>query len=256
MMCSTVKRRFLAAVIMVTALFAVGQPASAMTVQPVVLDLQSSGRGMTQVITVQNTFSTPLPVEMRVEQLNVDNNGFTGTGHDPGDLLVFPPQALIQPGQTQTFRVQWVGNPQLAKSQHYYVTVAQLPVQLPTGQSAIQILYNFQVLVSVSPPGAEPNLKIAGAEIGKNADGKPIPVITVSDDSAAHGYLSHGRLRITEKDTSGKDVFNKVLTGPEIQQIAGFGLVAAGQTRHISIPVVLPVEGGSLEVQFTPDSTR
>ena len=62
-------------------------------------------------------------------------------------------QAMIQPGQTQTFRVQYVGDPDLARSKHYYVTVAQLPVQMPQGQSAIQILYNFQVLVSVSPSG-------------------------------------------------------------------------------------------------------
>lgn len=250
------KRMLLAGAIMVAAAFGAAQAASAMTVQPVVLDLQSSGRGMSQIVTVQNTFTTPLPVELRVEGLDIDNNGFHPTGKDPGDLLVFPPQALIQPGQTQTFRIQWVGNAQLAKSKHYYVTVAQLPVKLPAGQSAIQILYNFQVLVSVSPPGGKPDLKVVGAEIGKNSAGKPIPVVTVSNDSPAHGYLSHGRLEVVEKDPSGKQVFDKVLPGPEIQQIAGFGLVASGQTRHIAIPLVLPVEGGSLAVQFTPDSTR
>lgn len=230
--------------------------ADAMTVQPVVLDLSTAGRGMSQVVTVENTFTTPLPVEMRIESLAFDEQGAKGTGKDPGDLLVFPPQALIQPGQTQTFRVQFVGDPGLTESKHYYVTVAQLPVKLPEGQSAIQILYNFQVLVSVAPLGVKPALSVTAAEVGKNDAGKPVPVLTVTNASKAHGYLSHGRLRIVEKDTSGKEVFRKTLPGPEIQQTIGFGLVSSGQTRKITVPLVLPVEGGTIEAQFTPDNQR
>jgi len=227
-----------------------------MTVQPVVLDLTTAGRGMSQVVTVQNTFTNPLPVEMRIEGLTFDEKGAHGDGKDPGDLLVFPPTALIQPGQTQTFRVQYVGDPALAKSKHYYVTVAQLPVKLPEGQSAIQILYNFQVLVSVAPTGVKPDLHVTGAEIGHNAQGKPIPIITVVNDSNAHGYLSQGRLRIVEKDASGKQIFTRTIPGPEIQQTIGFGLVTSGQTRKVTVPVVLPSDGGTVEAQFTPDAQR
>jgi fimbrial chaperone protein len=230
--------------------------ADAMTVQPVVLDLSTAGRGMSQVVTVENTFTNPLPVEMRIESLAFDEQGAHGTGKDPGDLLVFPPQALIQPGQTQTFRIQYVGDPGLTESKHYYVTVAQLPVKLPEGQSAIQILYNFQVLVSVGPMGVKPALAVTGAELGKNDAGKPVPILTVTNGSKAHGYLSHGRLRIIERDASGKEVFRKTLPGPEIQQTIGFGLVTSGQTRKITVPVVLPVEGGTVEAQFTPDGQR
>ena len=231
-------------------------PATAMTVQPVVLDLQTTGRGITQVITVENTFQTPLPVELRIEELSFDEAGAHGTGKDPGDLLVFPPQALIPPGQTQTFRVQWVGDPALAKSKHYYITVAQLPVQLPQGQSAIQILYNFQVLVSVAPPGGLPDLKIVRAEIGMDEAKKPIPVIIVRNDAATHGYLSQGRLRIIQKDAAGKEIFNRTIPGPEIQQTIGFGLIAPGQTRRVPVPIELPKEGGTVEAQFTPDARR
>lgn len=230
--------------------------AEAMTVQPVVVDLQSAGRGMSQVVTVENTFTNPLPIEMRIEELSFDQDGAHGTGKDSGDLLVFPPQALIQPGQTQTFRIQFVGDPALARSKHYYVTVAQLPVKLPEGQSAIQILYNFQVLVSIAPPGVKPALKIVSAEVGKNDAGKPIPIITVTNTSMAHGYLSQGRLRIIEKDAAGKEVFRRTIPGPEIQQTIGFGLVTAGQTRRVIVPVVLPAEGGTVEAQFTPESQR
>ncbi len=229
------------------------QLAVAMTVQPVIINLKQSGNGMTQIITVENTFATPLPVELRVQSLEFDQNGVKETGKDPGDLLIFPPQALIQPGQTQSFRVQYVGDPELKTSKHYYVTVAQLPVKLPAGQSAIQILYNFQVLVSIAPSGSKPAIKVQTAEIGHNDKGKPIPVVTLSNASAAYGYLSEGRLRIVEKDIAGKEVFRRTLSGPETQQTIGFGLVGANQTRRMSLPIELPVDGGSVDVSFTPD---
>lgn len=228
-----------------------GQSAWAMTVQPVVINLQTAGKGMSQVITVENSFSTPLPVELTIQELAFDANGIKLTGKDPGDLLVFPPQALIQPGQTQTFRVQYVGDPELKASKHYYITVAQLPVKLPQGQSAIQILYNFQVLVSIAPPGQKPSLAIRSTQIGRDKAGKPVPIITVSNASPAHGYLSDGRLRIVEKDAAGKEVFRRTMTGPEIQQTMGFGLVGANQTRNVTVPIELPTDTGSVEASFS-----
>ena len=225
----------------------------AMTVQPVVIDLTTGGRGMSQVLTVENSFDKPLPVEIRIESLKLDTDGVAPTGQDPGDLAVFPPQALIQPGQRQTFRVQYVGAPTLDTSRHYYVTVAQLPVKLEEGQSNIQLLYNFQVLVSVSPDGQKPALAITKAETATNADGKPVPAITVSNLTKAHGYLSRGRLRIVQYDASGKEVFRRALSGPEIQQTVGYGLVGAGQIRRVVVPVELPQPGGRVEAEFTPE---
>ncbi len=248
------KLRLKHALTMFCAAIAPVQVAQAMTVQPVVIDLQTAGRQMSTVITVENTFATQLPVELSVQELELTPDGVKQTGNDPGDLMIFPPQTIIEPGQTQTFRLQYVGDPALAKSKHYYVTVAQLPVKLPEGQSAIQILYNFQVLVSVTPAGAKPQITVQSAELGKNAAGKPIAVLTVANDSAAHGYLANGRLRLVQKDAAGKQVFSKNLSGAEIQQSMGFGLIGGGQARKVSVPVELPSAEGSVEASFSLDN--
>lgn len=224
-----------------------------MTVQPVVIDLSAFGSGMSRVVTVENTFATKLPVELRVEELKFENGQLVNTQTDPGDLLVFPPQALIEPGQTQSFRIQYVGDPELAQSKHYYVTVAQLPVKLADGQSAIQILYNFQVLVSVAPAEAKPALDVVSAAVETNREGKPVPAVTVSNTANSHGYLSKGRLRITQRDDSGKEIFSRSISGPEMLQIVGFGLVGANTTRTIQIPIELPSAGGSVDARFTPE---
>jgi P pilus assembly chaperone PapD len=235
------------------ALASAGSAGTAMTVQPVVIDLKTSGREMSQVVTVENTFANPLPVELTVQELRLTDDGVAATGKDPGDLLVFPPQALIQPGQTQTFRVQYVGDPALAASRHYYITVAQLPVKLPEGQSAIQILYNFQVLASVSPLGAKPQLEVKAAQVVKDANGNPVAMLSVANNSPVHGYLSANKVRLVEKDAAGKEQFKRTLSGPEIQQTVGFGLIGAGQTRKVTIPVVLPSADGVVEASITPE---
>ena len=230
------------------------QAAQAMTVQPVVIDLQTAGRQMSQTITVENTFATPLPVELTVQELELGTDGVKQTGKDPGDLLVFPPQTIIAPGQTQTFRVQYVGDPALAKSKHYYVTVAQLPIKLPEGQSAIQILYNFQVLISVGPLGVKPKIEVQSSAPAPGAGGKTYASVTVVNESPAHGYLSNGHLHLTEKDKSGAQVFSKTLSGAEIQQTMGFGLIGGGQTRRVAVPVELPLADGTVEASFVLDN--
>lgn len=247
------RRNFMVAAAASLAVLGISTAVYAMTVQPVVIDLTTSGRGMSQTITVDNTFDRPLPIELRVEALDLVADGVRPTGRDTGELAFFPPQALIQPGQRQNFRVQYVGDPALARSKHFFITVAQLPVQTTDTQSNIQLLYNFQVLVSVSPEGVKPALSIASAEIGKDAEGATAPVITVSNASAAHGYLSRGRVRVVQFGANGREVFSKQFTGPELQQTIGYGLIGGGQTRRIVLPVKLPQADGRIEAQFTPE---
>lgn len=213
--------------------------ANATTVSPVMVDLQSTGRGVVSNISVTNTGAGPLPIEISETVLDP-----TPTGLQPAkdsskagdDLLVTPPSALIPPGQTQTFRVQWIGDPDLAQSKHYYVGIDQLPVKLPEGQSAVQIVYNFNVLVSVSGSDKKPQLEVKSAQ-PVTVDGKPAIAVTVENDGQAHGYISQHRIKLTETSASGAELFSKTLTGAEFQQAVGYGLVASGQTRTVNIPV-------------------
>src|SRR4051812_8879095 len=102
---------------------ALAPSALATTVQPVVIDISVAGNGRSQSITVENTNADRLPVEIRVEELAFTEDGVRVVGPSR-DLTVFPAQAVIQPGRTQSFRVQWAGGA-VDRSKSYYVTVAQ-----------------------------------------------------------------------------------------------------------------------------------
>jgi P pilus assembly chaperone PapD len=246
---------------------AFGAPALAMTVQPVVIDMTPSGRQMSTTVSVQNTFTTPLPVELTVQELTFDESGAKGTGKDPGDLLIFPPQALIPPGETQAFRIQWVGDPELARSKHFYVTVAQLPVKLPEGQSAIQILYNFQVLVNVAAADPHPELSVAKAEIvatpaeaaTKDKPGKPAgfaPAVWIRNAGNSYGYLSRHRMQVRVTDASGKEVAKKSYSPEEIQQSIGFGVIGPDTTRRIVLPIEVAAGQGQVTVEISDAGGR
>lgn len=230
-------------------------PTHATTVSPVVVDLQSAGRGVVSNISVNNTGAGPLPMEVVIQPLAAAEDGFKAAGEDDGNLIVVPPSAIIPAGQTQTFRVQWAGDPALDASKHYYVSVNQLPVKLPEGQSAVQIVYNFQVLVNVSSPTAKPALAIDSVTIGTH-EGKAAPVLRVTNSGAAHGYLSQHRIVITEKNASGAEIFSRTMSGAEFQQLVGYGLVAAHQTRSLVIPIELPSKTGQVSAKMLEERAR
>lgn len=219
--------------------------AGATTVSPMVVDLQTAGRGVVANISVNNTGDKPLAMETVVQALDAGSTGLEPGKGSTDDLLVTPPTALIPPGQAQSFRVQWIGDPAPQGSHHYYVSVNQLPVKLPEGQSAVQIVYNFNVLVNVGATGGKPALALQSAAVA-DKDGKPSPSITVSNSGSTYGYLSQHSLRLTETDAAGKELFNRTISGSEFQQLVGYGLIATGQTRTLVLPIELPSRTGRL----------
>lgn len=229
--------------------------ALATTVSPVVLDLQTTGRGVVANISVTNTSAGPMTMEIAVVPLKPTPTGFepAGAPDSDDDLLVTPPSALIPAGKTQTFRVQWLGDPEMTQSRHYYVGINQLPVKLPEGQSAVQIVYNFNVLVSVSSPDQKPQIAILSVAPA-TVDGKPVAAVTVRNSGAAHGYVSQHTLKITETAASGTELASKTISGSEFQQLVGYGLVATGQTRTVNVPLDGPLPAGAkLSAVFTDE---
>lgn len=222
---------------------------AAMTVQPVAVDLRMAGRQMSAPVRVENNGPNPLPVEIRIVETDFLPDSVRASDRLTDDLIVFPPQALIPPGETQVFRLQYVGDPAAERSRHYYAEVTQLPVELPEGQSAIQILYNFQVMVNVaSAVAGNPVLAVESAEIVRTESGANMVAFTVRNSGQNYGYISNGTLTFVHKDGSGREVLRRTLSNNDIQQMIGFGLVGPEMTRRFMSPVELESAEGTVEV--------
>jgi P pilus assembly chaperone PapD len=208
-------------------------------------------------VRVENNGPNPLPVEIRIVETDFTPETVGASDRASEDIMAFPPQAIIPPGETQVFRLQYVGDPSSDRSKHYYAEVAQLPVELPEGQSAIQILYNFQVMVNVaSLTAGNPALTVLSAEIVQNAEGKNVAAFTVRNSSLNYGYLSTGSLTIRHTDAAGKETVRRTLASNDIQQTIGFGLVGPEMTRKFVSPVEVGSADGRVEVTLSTPRGR
>ena len=171
------RRSLIVGIMALLATFGISAALYAMTVQPVVLDLTTSGRGMSAGHHRRKHLRPAAPVELRIETLELTADGVAPTGKDSGELAVFPPQALIRPASGKVSASNMLASPRSTRSRHFFVTVAQLPVaQTGPPTSSCCTIFRFS---SASHRGshAVPQL-IAGAEIARNADGAPVPAIS------------------------------------------------------------------------------
>lgn len=224
--------------------------ARALGVTPVTLTIESVGRKASSQINVNNGDAANLPVEIVVSKLRLLPSGEVERTPAPDAFLILPPQAVIAPGATQVFRIQYVGDPALAQSEAYEVAVDQVPVQVEQKApgAMMQVVYSIGALVVVAPPGLKSAVSIEKAEIAKNDKGQPVPSIHFRNDGDRHAFLSEGKLRVTVKDAAGKAVWDRAFDAEQVRQEIGVGYLPPHFTRAMQLPFVLPVAEGTVSV--------
>lgn len=231
--------------------------AHAMQVRPVVLDLGATARTMGGQIELGNGFDRAITVEISAREFFLPTEaGAQATYGEGNDIVVFPTQAIIEPGANRTVRLQYVGSPVIPRSRHFIITVAQLPVRLPEGESAVQVLYNFEVLVNVGVPGTQSQLEIVQSSVKAVGESRAVPVLTVRNTASTYGYLGEQRLALTQVDEAGRQIFAQRFSPTELQQLLGLGMVGPGQTREIEMSLDLPSRTGTLSAQLTLERRR
>ncbi|GAL18069.1 P pilus assembly protein chaperone PapD [Vibrio maritimus] len=103
---------------------------------------------------VENTGQEPLAVESVVMVRNVKQGTDEELSPAERDFIVMPPQATIEPGAFQLFRVRYLGSEPLSETTSYRIIFKQLPLKHETESSGVDLLFNFSTLVFVSPDGA------------------------------------------------------------------------------------------------------
>lgn len=261
---SGLKRRasaFLAAF----ALLVVLVPAvSAMRVSPMILEMETRGSNASARIEVQNLNQDKLAFQTRVFRIEYDKDGKITESPADDQFLVFPPQGLLPPSARQVIRLQWVGDPDLAVSQAFYVSVEQLPVALEPGSqdaasAQVQILYNMRALVVVAPPGAKPDVGAVSATQIKYQPPTPpgmteeAPLqdgvaVTLRNDGKRHAMMANFGWRLEGVDRDDKP--KRVDVSPtDLSRLVGSGYVPAEGERTFKLPI--PGFGpGPIKVSF------
>lgn len=223
--------------------------AAAMTVSPLQVEMTSVGARSRGQVSVLNNSNQPLPVEAVLLRLKLDEAGKAHTSPAGEEFLIMPPQAIIPPGATQNFRVQWLGEPDLAKSESFVLSLNQVPVKL-SGPSAVQVVMGLGVMINVAPLQGMPALKVVSTGVASDKSGKRRPTITVENVSNLHALLPQGTIELAS------GTWSTTLPPQSISDDVGIGLVQPGQRRKFTLPVDLPAGVTSVQASVVFDRRR
>jgi P pilus assembly chaperone PapD len=208
--------------------------AGAMSVSPVQLEMTTAGAGGRAQIVAHNDSNQPMPVEAVIQRLTLDENGQQKRSDGSAQFLVFPPQALIPPGGSQVFPVNREGEPLIAKSESFMLTLTQIPVKVKSPRNLVQVVMGFGVVINVAPPRGTPSLRLVSAGVTSGPKGERQPTVTVENPSNVHALLPQSTIRLAANGWS------KTLTPAELDQKLGIGLVQPGKRRRFVLPISLP----------------
>lgn len=204
------------------------------------LELSSAGSGSRSQFTIQNDGPAPAAVEVTIETLSYTEDGKAIREPAGEDLLISPPAAMIQPGTSQVFRVQWVGDPDLATSRSYMVTATQLPLRDKSGKPVVQVTHAFGAIVNVAPVNGKSTLNLLTAKPAKTAKGGPALSILVENPTKVHALISRTVIRA---DTT-------VLQPNDMRSRVGVGVVPPGKRRRFLVPLDAPADSKSVTLEY------
>jgi fimbrial chaperone protein len=207
-------------------------PATAVAYQvtPMVYDMAPIGKNAASIIRITNTQDQPITVEMLAEQRLFDEAGKESRKPADDKFVLFPPQAIVQPGATQAVRVQYVGPQTLDKSETYTVTVKQVPVQLPNdGKTGVQFVFNFSTVANIVPPGAKAQIIAPSEPLTVSPDGKALR-LTLRNTGTKYANLSRSSVELAA------GAYRTTVKDEQWRKALGTSWILPGGTRVIELP--------------------
>lgn len=184
--------------IFMTCCVVLGASAQAMTFTPIEMDFSSSGRGATRIFRLENNTSDPAAVEMMIKSRTMAMNGQDVLEDAEDQFSIFPAQLVLQPGQVQTVRVQYIGPAALDKERAFRLIAEQLPIdvgQAPQDGGRMRLLVKYIASIYVVPPNVKAVLSVPEAQIVGEGDQRWLQV-KVRNDGGTRKILKNAKLLI------------------------------------------------------------
>ena len=207
-------------------------------VQPMIANVAPSGAASSYRLMVRNTDAKPITLEISPLRVLVDDTGTARRAPELADVILFPPQTLVNPGQEQAIQVRYVGDPAIKEGRVYAILVSQLPIDFTSvgnddnSTTKIKVGFDFVSHMVVQPPSAVPNLNITGVQHQQNGD------ISFDVLNTGNGVALLRSAQWILKSSTGK-----TLTVPADSVSFGkFGAILPGGRRAMTISAALVSE--------------
>jgi fimbrial chaperone protein len=213
----------------------------ALAFTPIEMDFTPSGRGTTQIYRIENTNAETAAVEISIKNRKMQINGEDQLSDADDDFSIFPAQVVLQPGQTQTVRVQYTGPASLTSEKAYRLIAEQLPIDIgqgPQNGGRMRLLVKYVASVYIVPAGARPKLKLAETKL-TTEEGKAWLELLIHNEGSSRKILKDAQIQIA----------GQKIQGEELKGLEGENLLAQTQ-RWFRIPAPKGVTSAQ-NVQFT-----
>ncbi|MEE4209940.1 MAG: fimbria/pilus periplasmic chaperone [Parvularcula sp.] len=260
-------RHFLGRFLLAFSLVFLSTPLSASRVSPMILELEPTGRGSIARVDLVNDSQRDIPYEAQIMRGVISPEGQLALYPADEEFVVFPAQTMVESNSRQVFRVQYVGESALNKSEVFYLAIRQIPVQFEPGVTQVQLVVNYNVLINVVPNGSLPEPSIRSATMttrllpapadAQDASGEDRSIerrgIEVDVGNIGNRYFLAG---LSDWSITGATVdgapFERVLRGDDASKLIGVGVVAPGANRLFFIPTEVELDPSSLQVSINP----
>jgi len=231
-------------------------PASAFQLRPMSREFTPSGNGSTQSYDIVNDSTEPLAVEMSMFSRQMDVDGVETQTKADDDFLIYPSQIVLKPGETQTVRVTWLGNPQPATELAYRLAAAQVPIELgspdtnqTTATGAVKVLLRYLGSVYIHPENTAPKVVLDSVVPQTNANGTGLE-ITLNNQGNARAFLKDFRLHLVSSTGTPMEV-----TPEQLKDISNTTILAGHQRRYfLPYPDAASVNPTSATFEFDSGS--
>lgn len=224
--------------------------AEAARVSPMIVEVTPMGRGSIARIELSNPGTSEFPVEVQMFRGVITETGELELSPADDQFLLFPTQKVVPVRSQQVFRVQYIGKSELTASEMYYMQIRQIPVEIAPGQSQVQVIVNFNVLVNVVPNGTRPEPIFESIRPAVRQD---VPGIEVRLANRGTRYFTAGtvpwRVSGTAEDGTALDVR---LPPEDMSKLIGVGVVAPDRARIFFIPTEKPLVEGTIQANMVP----
>ena len=231
-------------------------PASAFQLRPMSRVFAPSGNGSTQSYDIVNDSDEPLAVELSVMNRQMDLDGAETQTAADDDFLIYPSQIVLNPGETQTVRVTWLGDPQPTTELAYRLVAAQVPVELGTPQTnetkavgAVKVMLRYLGSVYIHPENTAPKVVLDSITPRTDANGTGLE-ITLNNQGNARAFLKNFRLHLVSSTGTPMEV-----TPEQLKDISNTTILAGHQRRYFLLyPDAASVNPTSATFEFDSDS--
>ena len=209
-------------------------PASAYEVNPMVMELRPSGQGSSASGVITNSHDVPIAIEIQIFSRTQKPDGSDELVPENDDIIVTPPQTVIQPGESQTFRVSWVGEQAPSKEIAYRLVTNQLPIRFKQEKrdnfvAEVMMRYRYEVALYIQPSGTTPKATLKSARVFEDGANGKLLELTISSDGTRRAILQNPQLQLTAGGSS------FALGTEQLAPLVGLNILP-GSTRVIRMP--------------------